>query len=434
MASRVGSGEGKKYFEDARALLSAALTNKVTCSEGMEFVSGPLKPVILDSMTSTYKHVGDCLSALAKSRPSGGPTSSNKVKEVKNRRKLMGFPNWLTPIQRRILDDDDDDDDGDNDESDGIVVAKDGSGQFTTITDAINFAPNSSDDWVFIYVKSGVYEENVDIQINKTNIVLLGDGADVTCITGSRSVDDGWTTFRSATVAVSGNGFLARDITFENTAGPSKHQAVALRINADFAAVYRCTIDGYQDTLYAHSFRQFYRECDIYGTIDYIFGNAGAVFQACNIITKRPLPGKGTVITAQSRDNPDENTGFSLQNCTITTTDDFDNGTSNTSQVKNYLGRPWKAYSRTVIIESYIDDFINPLGWSQWSPNDQSGIDTLYYGEYENYGPGSGTEARVTWPGFHIMDYYEANDFTVSELISGEEWLYYTSVPYDDGV
>lgn len=228
---------------------------------------------------------------------------------------------------------------------------------------------------------------------------------------------------------MSGEGFLARDITIENTAGPEKHQAVALRINADLTAMYRCAINGYQDTLYSHSFRQFYRECDIYGTIDYIFGNAAVVFQGCNIVSKMPLPGQFTVITAQSRDTLDMETGMALQNCSILATEDL---YTNSGRFKSYLGRPWKVYSRTVYIESFIDDFISPEGWTKWT--DDNGLDTLYYGEYDNNGPGSATDKRVTWPGYHIMDYYDASNFTVSEFIAGQEWLDATSFPYDDGV
>lgn len=229
--------------------------------------------------------------------------------------------------------------------------------------------------------------------------------------------------------AVSGDGFLARDLSIENSAGPEKHQAVALRVNADFTAFYRCGFYGYQDTLYVHSFRQFYRECDIYGTIDFIFGNAAVVFQASNIVSRMPMPNQFTVITAQSRDTPDEDTGISIQNCSILATDDLH---SNSSTIKSYLGRPWRVYSRTVFLVSYIDDHIDPTGWTKWSGDE--GLDTLYYGEYDNYGPGSGTENRVTWPGFHVMDYYEAYNFTVSELISSQEWLDSTAVPYDDGI
>lgn len=229
--------------------------------------------------------------------------------------------------------------------------------------------------------------------------------------------------------AVSGDGFLARDIAIVNKAGPEKHQAVALRVNADFTAFYKCAIYGYQDTLYVHSFRQFYRECDIYGTIDFVFGNAAVVLQECNIISRMPLPNQFTVITAQSRDNLDEDTGISIQNCSILATDEL---YANSSKIKSYLGRPWRVYSRTVLIESYIDDFIDEKGWTKWS-NDQ-GLDSLFYGEYENYGPGSKIDNRVEWLGYHLMDYNDAYNFTVSEFITGDEWLESTSVPYDDGI
>ncbi|CAK9143271.1 unnamed protein product [Ilex paraguariensis] len=419
--SRISAGAANSQkLADAKAFLSAALTNKNTCLEGLDSASGPLKPALVNSITSTYKHVSNSLSMLSKS-------GAGVPKGHKNRR-LMGAPKWLSRKNRRILQSSGDE----YGPSEVFTVAADGTGNFTTITEAINSAPNNSVDRVIIYIKEGVYDETVDIPRDKPNIVLLGDGADTTVITGNRSVNDGWTTFRSATLAVSGDGFLARDITFENRAGPEKHQAVALRISADLAALYRCTMVGYQDTLYVHSFRQFYRECDIYGTIDYIFGNAAVVFQACNITSRMPMPGQFTVITAQSRDTPDEETGISIQNCSILATQDLYSNSSTTTAVKSYLGRPWRVYSRTVYIESYIDDFIAQQGWTEWSGN--QGLDTLYYGEYDNSGPGSGTDNRVSWQGYHAMTYDEASNFTVSEFITGDEWLDSTSFPYDDGV
>ncbi|KAK9071180.1 hypothetical protein SSX86_009748 [Deinandra increscens subsp. villosa] len=290
---------------DVNAFLAAAVTNKDTCLEGLESASGPSKPLVVGTIIAAYKHVSNCLSLLSDSPPSGSRDVSDK-----------GMA-WLSKKDGY--------DEGDDDDDNMLTVAADGSGNFTTITEAINFAPNNSVDRVIIYIKQGLYEENVEIPSYKPNIVLLGDGRDATIISGNRSVVDGWTTFRSATVAVSGEGFLARDIGFYNFAGPEKHQAVALRINADLAAVYRCTISGYQDTLYVHSFRQFYRECDIYGTIDYIFGNAAVVFQGCNIISRMPMPGQFTVISAQSRDSPYEQTGISFQNCSIVAAEDLQN-------------------------------------------------------------------------------------------------------------
>ncbi|KAJ0745760.1 putative pectinesterase [Helianthus annuus] len=403
---------------DVSAFLAAAVTNKNTCLEGLQSASGPLKPLLVATIIAAYKHVSNCLSLL--SAASGSTEKLHKA-----------LPKWPSRKDDKIFHnqgDGDGDDDYDDDYSTNILtVATDGSGNFTTITDAISFAPNNSVDRVIIYIKQGLYEENVEIPIYKTNIVLLGEGSDTTIIAGNRSVMDGWTTFRSATVAVSGEGFLARDIGFHNLAGPEKHQAVALRINADLAAVYRCTISSYQDTLYVHSFRQFYRECDIYGTVDYIFGNAAAVFQGCNIISRMPMPGQFTVISAQSRDSPDQQTGISFQNCSILATEDLRN-------VQSYLGRPWRPYSRTVFIESYIADYIDPMGWIHWSGDEDLELDTVYYGEYANVGPGSKMDGRVTWPGHHVMDYYEASNFSVSEFITGQEWLASTSFPYDDQV
>nr|XP_010917366.1 probable pectinesterase/pectinesterase inhibitor 12 [Elaeis guineensis] len=417
---------------DVRAYLSAALTNKATCLEGLAGARGSLKPSLVASWAASYEHVSNSLSLVASS---GSPRPGG------NRRRLLssgggGFPAWVSQRDRRLLQSGDDDDDGGDGDDGGddspavVTVAADGTGNFTTIGEAIAFAPNNSADRTIVMVRAGVYEENVEIPSYKPNIVLIGEGSDVTVIRGSRSVGDEWTTFRSATVAVSGQGFLARDIAFQNIAGPAKGQAVALRINADQAAIYHCIIDGYQDALYVHSFRQFYRECDIYGTIDFIFGNAAVIFQGCNIVAKKPLPWQSNVITAQSRDDPNEDTGISIQNCSILASDEL---TSSNVSTKTYLGRPWRLHSRAVYIESYLDGLVDPAGWTEWS-GDHQGLDTLYYGEYMNSGPGSGTEGRVTWPGYHVMDYDDASNFTVSEFIYGDEWLDSTSFPYDDGI
>ncbi|CBI26863.3 unnamed protein product, partial [Vitis vinifera] len=144
--------------------------------------------------------------------------------------------------------------------------------------------------------------------------MIIGDGKDATIVTGNKNVQDGSTTFRSATFAVSGHGFIARDMTFENTAGPEKHQAVALRSSSDGSVFYGCSFKGYQDTLYVHTQRQFYRSCDVYGTVDFIFGDAVAVLQNCNIYVRRPMSNQANVITAQGRSDQNENTGISIHN------------------------------------------------------------------------------------------------------------------------
>lgn len=223
--------------------------------------------------------------------------------------------------------------------------------------------------------------------------------------------------------AVAGKGFIARDMGFINTAGAENHQAVAFRSGSDRSVMYRCSFDAFQDTLYAHSNRQFYRDCDITGTIDFIFGNAAVVFQNCNIQPRQPLSNQFNTITAQGKSDPNQNTGISIQKCTISP---FDNVTAPT-----YLGRPWKNYSTTVIMQSEIGSFLNPLGWVGWVSN----VDppsTILYAEYQNTGRGSSVDQRVKWAGFRpTLTADEARKFTVESLIDGSSWLPQANVNFD---
>lgn len=227
-----------------------------------------------------------------------------------------------------------------------------------------------------------------------------------------------------------GTGFVAVNITFRNTAGAIKHQAVAVRNGADLSTFYKCSFEGYQDTLYTHSLRQFYRECDIYGTVDFIFGNAAVVFQNCNIYARLPLSGQFNAITAQGRTDPYQNTGTCIQECRIKAADEL---ASSNGDTKTYLGRPWKQYSRTVFMQSYIDGLVDTSGWREW--NGDFALDTLSYAEYDNRGPGSNTTNRVTWPGFQVLvNATDAANSTVSNFLLGDEWLPQTGVPYTAGL
>ncbi|KDP23441.1 hypothetical protein JCGZ_23274 [Jatropha curcas] len=314
-----------------------------------------------------------------------------------------------------------------------VVSKKLGIGNFTSINDAVSAAPNNTANtgsgYFVIYVVKGVYQEYVSIPSNKQNIMIIGDGIGKTVITGNRSVIDGWTTFNSATFAVVGQGFVAVNITFRNTAGAIKHQAVAVRNGADMSAFYRCSFEGYQDTLYAHSLRQFYRDCEIYGTIDYIFGNAAVVFQNCKISSRLPLNFQYNTITAQGRTDPNQNTGISIQNCSIKAAKDL--ATSNVT-IRTYLGRPWKEYSRTIFMESYIASLIDPTGWAPWSGD--FALSTLYYAEFNNSGVGSKTANRVTWSGYHLINATEAANFTVSNFTQGDVWLPATGISFTGGL
>jgi len=134
-------------------------------------------------------------------------------------------------------------------------------------------------------------------------------------------------------------------------------------------------------------------------------------------------------ITAQGRTDPNQNTGISIQNCRIEAADDLAEDLNST---KNYLGRPWKVYSRTVYLQSYIGDLIQPSGWLEW--NGTVGLDTLFYGEFDNYGPGALTHNRVQWHGYNLMTPSQAWNFTVLNFTLGNTWLPDTDVPYTEGL
>ena len=222
------------------------------------------------------------------------------------------------------------------------------------------------------------------------------------------------------------------NITFRNTAGSSKNQAVAVRNGADMSTFYNCSFEGYQDTLYTHSLRQFYKSCNIYGTVDFIFGNAAAVFQDCNIYPRLPMQNQFNAITAQGRTDPNQNTGTSMQNCWIISSNELGDYTSNYSGIKTYLGRPWKEYSRTIYVQCFMDGLIDAKGWIEWSGD--FALSTLYYAEFANWGPGSNTSNRVTWEGYHHVGENDADDFTVHKFIQGDTWLPKTGVPFKAGL
>ncbi|XP_034709469.1 pectinesterase 2 [Vitis riparia] len=394
---------------DSQTWLSTALTNLETCQAG--FVELGVSDYLLPLMSNNV------------SKLISNTLSLNKVPYTEPSYK-EGFPTWVKPGDRKLLQS------SSPSSQANIVVAKDGSGDYTTITAAVSAASKRSGTGRYvIYVKAGTYNENIEIGAKLKNIMLLGDGIGKTIITGSKSVGGGSTTFNSATVAAVGDGFIGRGLTIRNTAGAAKQQAVALRSGSDLSVFYQCSFEGYQDTLYVHSERQFYRECDIYGTVDFIFGNAAVVLQNCNIYPRNP-PNKTNTITAQGRTDPNQNTGISIHNCKVTAASDLK---SVQSSVKTYLGRPWKEYSRTVFMKTYLDSLINPAGWMEWSGN--FALKTLYYGEYMNTGPGSSTSNRVNWAGYHVItSSSEASKFTVGNFIAGNSWLPATNVPFTSGL
>lgn len=414
--------------DDVATWLSAALTNHDTCSEGFSGVkNGTVKDSVADRLKDMTELVSNSLAIFAST--DGGDEFAGVPIGNRRRRKLLEqgeFPEWLSESDRKLLSMPVSPIRAD------IIVAKDGSGTVKTISEAIKKVPEHSTRRTIIYIKEGLYEEHNTLKIGKkkTNVMLVGDGKGKTVISGSKSVAEQLTTFHTASFAASGRGFIAKDITFQNTAGPVKHQAVALRVGADHAVVYRCQIIGYQDTLYVHSQRQFYRECDIYGTVDFIFGNAAVVIQKCNIYARKPLPDQKNTITAQNRKDPNQITGISIHASNILATPDLE---ASKGTFPTFLGRPWKMYSRTVYMLCYMGDHVDPRGWLEW--NGDFALSTLYYGEYMNNGPGAGLAQRVTWPGYRVIKLEtEASRFTVSHLISGSSWLPSTGVAFLSGL
>ncbi|KAL5792607.1 hypothetical protein ACOSP7_001201 [Xanthoceras sorbifolium] len=403
--------DSKCTQDDKQTWLSTALTNLVTCLAGFDDLGVPnnLPPLMSNNVS---KLISNSLSLCSNKGPYKPPATKD------------GFPTWVKPGDRKLLQA------PSPATQANVVVAQDGSGNFKTIKEAVTAASKRSGTGRYvIYIKAGTYNENIEVGTKLTNIMFLGDGIGKTIVTGSKSVGGGTTTFRSATVAVVGDGFIARDMTFRNTAGARNNQAVALRSGSDLSVFYKCSFEGYQDTLYVHSERQFYRECDIYGTVDFIFGNAAVVLQNCNIYPRNP-PNKTNTLTAQSRTDPNQNTGIIIHNCRVTAASDL---RPVQSSVRTYLGRPWREYSRTVIMKTFIDSLINPAGWMEWSGN--FALNTLYYAEYANTGPGSSTSNRVTWRGYRVLtSATEAGKFTVGNFLAGSSWLPATGVPFTSGL
>jgi pectin methylesterase-like acyl-CoA thioesterase len=276
-----------------------------------------------------------------------------------------------------------------------------------------------------------------------------------TVITGSRNFADGLTTYKTATFSktkaikhpfrtrglqsltdavvaadAQGDGFIAIALGFRNTAGAAKHQAVALLVQSDRSIFLNCRMDAFQDTLYAHSKAQFYRNCVISGTIDFVFGDAAAVFQNCVLLLRRPMDNQQNIATAQGRADGRESTGFVFQYCRFTAEAALRDASR--PPIRSYLARPWREYSRTLIMECDIPAFIDKAGYLPW--NGDFGLKTLWYAEYANRGPGADTAGRVAWPGYKkVISKEEADKFTVQNFLHAEPWLKPTGTPVKYG-
>src|SRR5215218_5967412 len=282
-----------------------------------------------------------------------------------------------------------------------IVVAANGTGEVKTVQAAIDRVPSNNKKRFTIIVRPGVYKEQVRIPADKPYISLIGENAGTTKLTFNLSNKAAGSTSASYSVYIGGHDFRAENITFENSFGTGS-QAVAVLVEADRAVFRNCRFLGWQDTLYAKNGRQYYENCYIEGHVDYIFGQAAAMFEKCQIHSK----GDG-YIAAPMRFAADESSGFVFLNSSITS--------ENTTQ-GIYLGRPWRDYGRTVFINTKMDAAIRPEGWHHWEPKREA---TAYFAEYGSTGKGSNDTARVAWA--RKLNDSDVKEFSVEYFLGGRD-------------
>jgi pectinesterase len=318
-----------------------------------------------------------------------------------------------------------------------VVVAWDGTGDYTTVQAAFNAVPLLYTGRWTIFVKKGTYHEKDTLQAYKPNVELVGEDRDSTVIWnddyGDKYGSGNPGTSGSFTVTIEANDFVARNITIQNTYAPqsgvSGTQAVALRVNGDRQEYINCRLRGYQDTYYtwggSGTGRTYHKNCHIEGTVDFIFGRNIVVFDSCTIRVLR----NGGTLTAASTDATSE-FGYVLRNCTIVA-DTI--GYDGNAIASFYLGRPWQSSPRTVIIQTVEPWNLHPAGWLAWN------VTPALYAEYNCTGPGSATGGRVAWssqlPGSEVSKYSLSNIFARSSAVSSlitYDWYPTSATPADD--
>jgi len=275
---------------------------------------------------------------------------------------------------------------------------------------------------VYIEIAPGTYHERVIITQNHPNITLIGTGKspEDTVITNSLNAKQAGGTFFTETVRVDGPGFEADNLTFENSAG-NTGQAVAVANRSDRSIFKHCRFLGHQDTLFADFGRQYYLDSYIEGGVDFIFGNAQAVFDRSELHSNGP-----GYVTAQSRTAPGQTTGYVILSSRVTSgleqaapIDASAPGAKSTASAHNTigLGRPWRPYSRVVYIHTELPADLNPAGWNNWgNPANEK---TAYYAEFDSTGPGANPSTRVPWS--HQLTSDQAGPYLPMNFLRGND-------------
>ncbi len=282
-----------------------------------------------------------------------------------------------------------------------FTVAKDGTGDYKFIQEAIDAMRVYPLARITLYIKNGVYNEKIELPDDNTDVTFIGESVEKTIITFNDYSGRGkTTTFTSYTAKISGNRFVAENITFANSAGPVG-QALALYVDADKAVFKNCRFLGNQDTIFAsgENSRQYFLHCYIEGTTDFIFGPSTAVFDSCTIRCK-----SNSFITAANT-TEGKKFGFVFLDCKIIV---------DSVVTKMHLGRPWRAFSKTAFIRCELPKQIAPEGWNNWG--NAANEKTVLYAEYKNTGEGSLIKNRVAWSK-QLTD-KEAKEYTVENIFS----------------
>ena len=286
------------------------------------------------------------------------------------------------------------------------VVAQDGSGDFFTVQEAINAVPDFRKDVrTTILIRKGTYKEKLIIPESKINISLIGeDGAILTYdgFANKKNVfGENMGTSGSSSCYIYAPDFYAENITFENSSGPVG-QAVACFVSADRVYFKNCRFLGFQDTLYTYSkqSRQYYEDCYIEGTVDFIFGWSTAVFNRCHIHSKRD-----GYVTAPSTDKG-KKYGYVFYDCKLT---------AEPEATKVYLSRPWRPYAQAVFIRCELGKHILPIGWNNWGKKENE--KTVFYAEYESRGEGAHPKARAAFS----QQLKNLKGYEINTVLAGED-------------
>lgn len=318
-----------------------------------------------------------------------------------------------------------------------VTVAMDGSGDFTSIGKAIAYLEGFPEGPARIYIKNGVYKER--LEVHRPYLTMEGEDAGNTIVTwdyGANMLMEDKTrrgTFRSYTVLIDTHDFTAKKVSFVNSAGSGEKagQALALYVDGDRILFHDCRMLASQDTLFTGPLppeeiekngfigpkqyaprvngRHYYKDCYIRGDIDFIFGSATAYFENCELFSQDIGREVNGYVTAASTPLG-QAYGYVFENCRFT---------GNCPDESVFLGRPWRNFAKTVLLNCWLGSHITREGWHDWGKEDAHGI--VFYAEYNSRGPGAEHTCRPAWTA--VLNQEQAGEYTREHVLGrGENW------------